>query len=263
MNKKKIMAMGFVMAMVLTTTGCGIDAMFSPFNTTVADKATAELPKTDTANSTVEMPEIRDLGEMLAEAGLGELESEGPKGTSGYVEGVITDNTYESGYVGLKFTAPEGYYVAVEEMALMNAFMSLGDGSGGMTEFMNTPIPEGTLDGDTVIRFELIAMEEGGTGGSVMIQSLQTENTSVFKDILDQTDGEKVSKWGKEWMCVHETEGVNGEQISSDIYCLEMPGVFYIVTVVSADGSEEGMEMLLNAFEQAEITVGADTTDTE
>lgn len=238
--KRRVLLAGILgVVLMLGCTACGgkdKEAQVTDAEVTAEGETLEEAP--------IEYPGLRDLGEMLAEAeGVDYEEVVGDQ--SGYKKGKVTETNYESRYVGIQFTLPEGYRMDTDTMTMMNELTdSLAEEMFG-------------IDQEFAFRCEMIARNVENENVAAMVMSMEMDTTDDGNSVADieeaiNAEGVKtVSKWGQDWLYMPIDKINSNNQALGDIYTKVYPDAFYIIGITYDEDSVKEKKVLLSAFEEA------------
>ncbi|MBR0163516.1 MAG: hypothetical protein IJQ12_02455 [Lachnospiraceae bacterium] len=255
MMKKRRTALTAVLMMSLALAACGSNRAGS------ADTGATSAPAAASGEETA-------AEEAATDAGSGETESPAETANSfsaeGFVRGVITETSYESSMLGIRYDAPEDYMILDEEM--MQQVMQIA------TAMSSEETAELLAQGQAVVDFYTMNAQNGWNAsiafesldvmnqslvmaGAVSIEDIMDANLASYRQIFESQGATGVevvrtetSFLGQPTPCVQASMTVNNVLLFQKlIYIVSRDGAYLGALTVTTNG-EDATQTILDCF---------------
>lgn len=180
--------------------------------------------------------------------------------STSYEKGVLTENSFKSKWMGLRFTSPDGVELSTQEE--LDKTMRL------LAEALYGETPVGALDYEKLsVVFELSAVwQDEGVLMQVMVEKLTQESATVEEYVAQMK--EEVSVLGENGLTYimddklysemiggkefsnfgYTTYAAEGVGLRQENYLRKQDDRIILISIMCEDGEEESISRLLNAF---------------
>ncbi len=240
--KKKVLFMTLAAAVVLTACGGNAESESTAVEAAVEEEAEVE----------ADVEEADETEEAAVET------EETEEAASEFVKGIVTENGWESEYLGLRYTAPEGMAMSTEEE--LNAMMGLGE------EVISEDFSELQLEYAKMSSvYEMMSTDEMGitnvvvTAEKLLVNGMDAE---AYADAVRQglesvsqidytisEENEAVTIAGLDFIKVSSVADYSGVSMYQDYYIGIIGDRALSIAVTYVDQSAELAEQVVNAFE--------------
>ena len=255
--KKKVLFMTLAAAVVLTACGGKTETESADVETAVTEEADVETEgeeaeEADTADAQEAEPEeaVEAEEEETAEAA--------EEASSDYVKGTVTENGWESEWLGLRFTTPEGMTMSTDEE--LNEIMGLGE------EVLSEDFSELQLEYAKMSSvYEMMSADEPGltnvmvTAEKMLVSSMDAE---AYADAVRQglesvsqidytisEENENVTIGGTDFVKVSAAADYSGVSMYKDYYIGIIGDRAVSIAVTYVDDTADLANQVVNAFE--------------
>ena len=185
-------------------------------------------------------------------------ETEDEAESDGFKKGTISENGWESEFLGLRYTVPEGMIMTTEEE--LNSMMGISQ------EILSEDFSELQLQyAEMKSVYEMMSTDETGiTNVVITIEKLPTSNMEAKQYIkavekalsqvstinyVVESDDEVADIAGNEWTIIKCTADYNGTSMHQKQYIRVVDDRAAAITVTYIDDTEDMAEEIMNAFE--------------
>lgn len=255
--KRKLLLVTLAAAVMLTACG-GKEKSDSTAETTTTTEAeaTPEAAAEDTGAETGDTE--AETGDTEAETGDTEAETGDTAAAGDYVKGTSTETGFESEWLGLRYTAPEGMVMSTEEE--LNEVMGMGQ------EMLSEDFSELQLEYAKMSSvYEMMSKNEAGTTNIIVtVEKLPSSNFSVedyaeaIKTNLKAVttiaytisdDLETVSVGGSDFTKITAQADYSGVNMHQDYYVRVIGDRAVSMALTYVDETASEAEAIINAFE--------------
>lgn len=258
--KKKVLFMTLAAAVVLTACGGNTETESADVETAVTEETDVE-----TKDEEVEEPDETDEDEAEPEEAVEpeeeekeEAEEAAEEAAGDFVKGTITENGWESEWLGLRYTTPEGMTMSTDEE--LNEMMGLGE------EMLSEDFSELQLEYAKMASvYEMMSVDDLGitnvvvTAEKMLVSSMDAE---AYADAIRQglesvsqidytisEENEDVTIGGLDFIKVSSVADYSGVSMYQDYYISIIGDRAVSIAVTYVDQSADLAEQVVNAFE--------------